>query len=403
MNNLLDKTAAHLTGENVLNTNLEELETLSQQHPYFSVAHLLLAKKYQSENLSNFLPQAQKAALYFNNPHLLHYQLMESFPEISVTENDEIVDSNDEALALETEEEKPVFDIVEETENPSDVFSNEEIGAASSLAKDTLAIEALENILTEEEDETEITLDELHPEKEEVLEEIVQENIDAKNAIQENFWKDNQNITKEKVETITEVDTETFTLNEVKETEIPVVIKEPVPEKDLLETIVENNLVQPVTIDEPRQASIGTQVSSQDEPKEVILNTSPLIEPLIPIEPYYTVDYFASQGIKLILDKNPQDKLGKQLRSFTEWLKHMKKLGPEDAIKPGNETDVDPAIKNIADTSNTPEEILTEAMADVLIKQGKNHQAIELYNKLSFLNPDKSAYFANQIQKLKGA
>ena len=53
-------------------------------------------------------------------------------------------------------------------------------------------------------------------------------------------------------------------------------------------------------------------------------------EPLIPIDPYHTVDYFASQGIKLVLEKDPKDKLGKQLKSFTQWLKHMKKVGPED-------------------------------------------------------------------------
>ncbi len=122
----------------------------------------------------------------------------------------------------------------------------------------------------------------------------------------------------------------------------------------------------------------------------------------IPIDPYYTVDYFASQGIKLDFEVNPQDKLGQNLKKFTHWLRHMKKLGPEDA-KVELENNVSEAdVQKLADTSNNAKEVVTEAMASVLGKQGKKDKAIELYNKLSFLNPDKSAYFAAQIEKLKG-
>src|SRR5690606_17502730 len=41
--------------------------------------------------------------------------------------------------------------------------------------------------------------------------------------------------------------------------------------------------------------------------------------------PYHTVDYFASQGIKLKPNEKPTDKFGEQLKSFTEWLKVLKK------------------------------------------------------------------------------
>ncbi|MCY7422793.1 MAG: hypothetical protein LH478_13750 [Chitinophagaceae bacterium] len=122
----------------------------------------------------------------------------------------------------------------------------------------------------------------------------------------------------------------------------------------------------------------------------------------IPIDPYYTVDYFASQGIKLVLENDPNDKLGKKLKKFTQWLKHMKKLGPEDALETDNEEDLEATVIRIADFSNTQREIITEAMAAVLEKQGKNEKAIQIYIKLSFLHPDKSAYFADKIKILKG-
>jgi len=123
-------------------------------------------------------------------------------------------------------------------------------------------------------------------------------------------------------------------------------------------------------------------------------------ELVIETEPYHTVDYFASQGIRVDLT-NPQDKLGSQVKKFTDWLKQMKHLKPvtEDL---GTDPEVENMIQGIAKTSNETKEIVTETMAEVLIKQGKTDKAIQLYIKLSFLNPDKSAYFAAKIEQLKG-
>jgi hypothetical protein len=42
-------------------------------------------------------------------------------------------------------------------------------------------------------------------------------------------------------------------------------------------------------------------------------------------------------------------------------------------------------------------------MAEVWIKQGNKEKAIEIYNKLSLLNPDKSAYFASLAEQLKNS
>jgi hypothetical protein len=116
-------------------------------------------------------------------------------------------------------------------------------------------------------------------------------------------------------------------------------------------------------------------------------------------QPLYTSDYFASQGIKLsdvVLDN---DKLGKQLKSFTSWLKTMKKVHPEKPF--ASNTLVESSIQSIAEKSNKEEEIYTEAMAEVYEGQGKNIRAIEVYSKLSLMFPEKSAYFAHKIENLK--
>ena len=117
-------------------------------------------------------------------------------------------------------------------------------------------------------------------------------------------------------------------------------------------------------------------------------------------EPMHMVDYFASQGIKLSQEALQTDKLGKQLKSFTEWLKTMKKVHPEKVVTIAQQTEL--LVQNLAEKSNIEDDVLTEAMAEVFAMQGKNNKAIEVYEKLSLLNPLKSAYFAAKILPLKG-
>jgi len=122
-------------------------------------------------------------------------------------------------------------------------------------------------------------------------------------------------------------------------------------------------------------------------------------ETRIEFEPLHTTDYFASQGIKLTDEPVSNDKLGTQMKSFTEWLKSMKKIHKEKLAEGDEQTDKN--IQQIAENSNAEAEVITEAMADVLIKQNKTEKAIEVYNKLSLINPSKSAYFAAKIDSLK--
>ena len=123
----------------------------------------------------------------------------------------------------------------------------------------------------------------------------------------------------------------------------------------------------------------------------------------IAFDPYYTIDYFAYQGIKAPVDIQPGDKLGKQLKSFTEWLKTMKRLPQvpmEQQIAQPDEA-VQQDIRRFAADSLKDKEVVTETMAEVLVKQDRKEEAIGIYEKLSLLDPSKSAYFAAKIANLK--
>jgi hypothetical protein len=117
-------------------------------------------------------------------------------------------------------------------------------------------------------------------------------------------------------------------------------------------------------------------------------------------EPYHTVDYFASQGIKFREDEKPKDKFGQQLKSFTEWLKTLKK-GPATDVNRQNEPATEDKVVKLAENSIREEDVYTEAMAEVWEKQGNSAKAIDIYHKLSLLEPAKSTYFAAKIEDLK--
>lgn len=128
---------------------------------------------------------------------------------------------------------------------------------------------------------------------------------------------------------------------------------------------------------------------------EPVVNTSELT-----FEPYHTVDYFASQGIRMRDEEQPKDKLGLQLKSFTEWLKTLKRL-PVTEIAATVDNRSEQKVEQLAEHSITDREIVTEAMAEVWEKQGNIEKAITTYHKLSLLNPSKSSYFAAKIEHLK--
>lgn len=116
--------------------------------------------------------------------------------------------------------------------------------------------------------------------------------------------------------------------------------------------------------------------------------------------PYHSVDFFASQGIKLSDQELNKDKFGKQLKSFTEWLKAMKKL-PDTTGSTELDASSEKRLSKIAADSINEKNIYTETMAEVWLKQGNTQKAIEVYEKLSLQNPSKSHYFADKIQKIK--
>lgn len=195
---------------------------------------------------------------------------------------------------------------------------------------------------------------------------------------------------------------ETFIQTEaIQETVIePVTEVTAVPEN--LVPVLDENDKQAQAEDEPSGEAIKEQEPALPEMKIAPLKMEPLPDPDAPLvfEAFHTVDYFASQGIKLKVDDLPKDKFGQQLKSFTEWLKTLKKTTPTEISKQADKKTEEKVI-TLAEHSLENRDVVTEAMAEVWVKQGNRQKAIDVYNKLSLQNPAKSSYFAALIEQLK--
>jgi hypothetical protein len=161
----------------------------------------------------------------------------------------------------------------------------------------------------------------------------------------------------------------------------------------------ENSLL-PETRDssQPVRVEITNENSNSQNAADPVGQTTQQPE-TIAFEPYHTIDYFASQGIKLAPADLSKDKFGQQLKSFTEWLKSMKRLPAAESV-PAPDLSSQQTVVKAAEHSIEEREVLTEAMAEVWAKQGNTEKAKEVYHKLSLQNPSKSSYFAAKIDEL---
>jgi hypothetical protein len=77
----------------------------------------------------------------------------------------------------------------------------------------------------------------------------------------------------------------------------------------------------------------------------------------------------------------------------------MKKLPGKEMIQQ-LDTNLESKVQHLAEDSIHETDIVTESMAEVWLKQGNKEKALEVYNKLSLLDPSKKGYFAAKIDQI---
>ncbi|MEO9021781.1 MAG: hypothetical protein ABI237_16575 [Ginsengibacter sp.] len=341
-----------------LGHDLHTLEENVKNYPASSIARFLLLYHQKKSNDPAFEITAKKTGIYLNNPFWIQFQLVQSNSETTGPQNDETIESSPteenknegdySIITTETNDIVVTSGEVSHTSNDSGVIKNR---VENSNGEETVPPDIIENT-------TSITPSEILPSSGTSASPMVSE-------------------TEQKHE-------------DINITGIPI----EGGEGNIPETIAGTSSLQsePVSSTEfPQDSSSNSENPPTNKPSEE--------ENTLAFEPLHTVDYFASQGIKISEEVLENDRLGKQVKSFTAWLKSMKKLHPGE-LPEQNEV-IEKIIQSSAEASNNEANILTEAMAEVLIKQDKKGKAIEMYQKLSLINPSKSAYFASKIESLK--
>ncbi|HKK89203.1 MAG TPA: hypothetical protein VJ917_10155 [Saprospiraceae bacterium] len=79
----------------------------------------------------------------------------------------------------------------------------------------------------------------------------------------------------------------------------------------------------------------------------------------------------------------PQHKIEEAQSDFIQWLKKLKKAQPKGAPNGPKEE---------------PQPVISETLARLLVRQGKQQEALRMINQLILLNPEKKAYFASLIE-----
>ncbi|HYF30570.1 MAG TPA: hypothetical protein VD993_05595 [Chitinophagaceae bacterium] len=344
---------------------VHRLQEMIREHPYFNAAHLLLAQKLKHQHPEEYEAQVQKAAIYFHDPLWMHWQLNQQDGVVATPATPQ-----ETAVVIQRE--------VETTET-----DDEEYIAVSD--NETNVDEVVEN--------------------ETGIEEPVYEGFATTPAEIETRETESEPGSTEAVERM-EAD-----MPEIELTAPPTADTETaepaITESEITPDAEPSQIASPVASPEPITAEIQHTGSIEPRPAGPVSHDNGVDnaertrekEP-IAFDPYYTIDYFAYQGIKAPTDVQPGDKLGKQLKSFTEWLKTMKRLPQTDIDARTSEAEQQD-IQRFAAGSLQQTRVFTESMAEVLVKQDRKREAIMVYEKLSLLDPSKSAYFAAKIENLK--
>lgn len=443
----------------------EELKQFTEDYPYAAVGQFLYAKKLKEAGSYNHYEQSEQACLYFNNAIWLRYILdkKEEAPALSAR-RDELAQagfrivaqtpktddqpateaaangiealsdpdaSHEEAMVAEASspvyktetvpeqdainevaEEQPVEDNQEATTPVEEQKAPAETEAVSAVAIAEISQLAEENKAEAAVNAVSITEDALIPPAATTEETDAAANAGAAapeapiagEPVVSEETAPVEEITPQEEVALPEAVAE-HQLEEISpETASPVA---PAAEAELAAVTAEtadNTPEAPVASEEAAPAAAeaeqapphpGVFTPASQEAKTAV----DLGEPIF--ESYHTIDYFASQGIKL-QQEDFKDRLGKQLKSFTDWLRSMKRIGPIESSTSLDEI-TNQSIQRIAEHSVEEKEVLTEAMAEVWIKQGHLDKAIRVYEKLSLLNPSKSPYFAGRIEQLKAS
>lgn len=400
--------------------SVEELERIQAEYPYFSTAHVLLAKLYQEKNDHRFADQLQQAAVYASD-RTVFYDYIKKVDDLEVLE---ILEKAEELEELEKVEEMEALDLVEELEELEKVEEIESVEKVEEVEniEEVEEVEALD--LVEELEKLEELTIEQHQPNEEAFEEDQEETSDepslessVRKAVSAAFEEFKTQFKAEvKTDSKEEIEPDTSELEATTEEIKSVKAKDYDPlDRDILVEAIHSSIEmeldeeeseeleteeehEQLEIEEDSKESEGeksyaqlmmeraARIQSQSTDKENIEpKNKSVTEPEIQKEPRPTLPS-AKMNVK-----SPQD-LQKSL--IDKFIREQPKITPGKASDYSHN-------QNLGKESYEEDfTVVTETMAKLFVAQGKIDKARKVYRQLIALYPEKSIYFAAQLKNL---
>ncbi len=372
------------------------LEELVSEYPYFTAARLLLAQKNYDRFPNLYAPAIKKAQLYSNNQHYF-YQFVTG--DLEKTTATPVAAAGNQSFTVssysEPEVTAPAAAATNWWEQPTQEEEKPvETATASGNGWDQKEPEA------EKPAETATTSGNWWNQKEPEAEKP------AETATTSGNWWDQKEPEAEKP-----AETATTSGNWWDQPAHAPVNNETVTTASITNDHL--NVPPAATVTAAGETAALKSVEAE-EPIKIFPLEIPEEETTLTFQPLYTDDYFAYKRLK---EPEQADELNEkgmaEMRSFTDWLREMKTGFVQKAnresyhqqlqrIYEDEAPEVSEAVEKAAMESITlNDDIVSETLAEIWARQRQYQTAIQIYQKLSLLNPNKSAYFAQKIQELQ--